>query len=98
MSDITTEITYRPHRWFIALEIPDEIRQELVGMFQEFSSQFDSRYGFNFMVPANMHITLSFIGELSDEKHKVLISELKDVVWSKFSLYLEKFKILYVHF
>ena len=65
-------------RCFIAIEIPDECRQELISAQVKLRKAPGLRA--NFVEPGNFHLTLSFLDELSDSqirKIKEILSKIK---------------------
>lgn len=76
-------------RWFVAIEIPDDIKNHFYSKYKE--SVFDvpnSQHAINFTNPDNMHITLSFIGDMSSNE-VIIIKQLELIKWNKFPLQLK---------
>ena len=70
-------------RLFTALKIPDDVKEELVGLKESFP-------GVKWVKKNNLHLTLQFIGEISEEKYHKIKDELEDVQMSTFELCLGK--------
>ena len=61
-------------RCFVAVDIPEDLKQRLVQVQQEFTS-FDAKL----VNPENMHFTLKFLGELSEEQATDVKQKLADL-------------------
>ncbi|TNF24418.1 MAG: RNA 2',3'-cyclic phosphodiesterase [Deltaproteobacteria bacterium] len=70
-------------RLFTALKIPDDVKEELLGLKESIP-------GAKWVKKNNIHLTLQFIGEISEEKYHNLKDELEDVQMSTFELSLGK--------
>lgn len=68
-------------RLFVAIGLPEEIRQALSGVAYGIP-------GARWVTPENMHITLRFVGEVSDEQAERLRDELVKIDATAFSLRL----------
>lgn len=61
-------------RCFVAVEVPEELKQKLAQAQQEFSS-FDAKP----VEPKNLHFTLKFLGEISEDDINLVSEDLADV-------------------
>jgi len=68
-------------RLFTALSIPDDVKEELYGLRE-------SLFGARWMSKENMHLTLQFIGEISEQKYHQIKEDLEDVQMTSFELKL----------
>ena len=70
-------------RTFISIELPENIRKEI---FKSFESLKNSRVAFgNFVKKQNIHLTLKFLGNLSEEKIKEMEKKLSEIKFPNFS-------------
>jgi 2'-5' RNA ligase len=67
-------------RCFLAIEIPEEVKKELVKIQKEFKEDILGK----FVEPENMHLTLKFFGEIEDEKVNDIKEQLKTIKFNKF--------------
>jgi len=71
-------------RTFIAIDIPDEIKEYLLEIQKGFS-------GFGKMSLAkDFHLTLKFLGEVKESHMEIIIKNLKKVTFKHFSIRLDK--------
>lgn len=68
-------------RLFTALSIPDDIKEELYGLRESFS-------GTRWVSKENMHLTLQFIGEISEQKYHQIKDDLEDIQMTSFEMKL----------
>ena len=73
-------------RLFIAIEIPEEIKDYLCGIQQEIV---DSKNKIRLVNKGNMHLTLKFLGEVQTDKVEVLNKNLKEIPFKPFSVVLD---------
>ncbi|MFH0870275.1 MAG: RNA 2',3'-cyclic phosphodiesterase [archaeon] len=73
-------------RIFIAVELPDAVRESI----KELKADFKLIRSLRFVSKENIHITLKFLGEVSDDRMKLVISALKKVKFSPIKLSLGK--------
>jgi 2'-5' RNA ligase len=66
-------------RVFISLEIPDNIREEILRM-QKILPKFSGKI----TEPENLHLTLKFLGEISEQEVEKVKSKLKEIKLKKF--------------
>jgi len=71
-------------RIFIAVELPGAIRENI----ELLKADFRPVRGLRFVSTENIHITLKFLGEVSDDKIKLVISALKKVKFSPLKMSL----------
>jgi 2'-5' RNA ligase len=69
-------------RLFTALSIPDDVKEELYGLRESLS-------GARWVSKENMHLTLQFIGEISDSKYHQIKDDLEDIQMTSFDLKLD---------
>ncbi|MBS3085376.1 RNA 2',3'-cyclic phosphodiesterase [Candidatus Pacearchaeota archaeon] len=75
-------------RAFVAVELPEHIKARI---FHEFETLMEKDvFGGKFVEKENLHLTLNFLGEISEEKAKKVIDELKGVKFDKFSCSIGK--------
>ena len=75
-------------RTFISIELPKNIRKEI---FKTFESLKNSGIAFgNFVKKENIHLTLKFLGNLSEEKIREVESKLSEINFSDFSVSVGK--------
>ena len=56
-------------RCFIAIDIPEDVRDELAGLQKELAGKVDVRKGdVKWVEPESMHLTLKFLGEVPDQQ------------------------------
>lgn len=65
-------------RLFIAIPIPEEVKDYIISMQKEFYSEFD-KFSLRFVKKEHMHITIDFLGEIPDDKIGSIVSELKEI-------------------
>jgi len=71
-------------RTFISLEFPENIRKDI---FKSFESLKNSKVTFgNFVKKENIHLTLKFLGNISEEKIKEIEKKLSEIEFSGFSV------------
>src|SRR3989344_9074013 len=75
-------------RAFVAVELPEHIRARIFHEFELLSKK--DVFGGKFVEKENLHLTLNFLGEISEEKAKKVIDELKGVKLDKFSCSIRK--------
>ena len=69
-------------RTFISIEFPENIKKEI---FKSFESLKNSRVAFgNFVKKENIHLTLKFLGNLSEDKIKEVENKLSEIEFSGF--------------
>jgi 2'-5' RNA ligase len=64
-------------RAFIALTLPDEVRRSLAALQRELAA---AGADVKWVEPANLHVTLKFLGEVTDEQRRAVEQLLGDVV------------------
>jgi len=74
-------------RLFIAVELPQEVK-DIVMKFENVLSNFKD---LRFVHPDNMHLTLSFIGEVPDADADVIRHKLRNIRFNPFTLKTRKF-------
>lgn len=74
-------------RLFIAIDLPDEIKEELV-FAQEFIGSKDAKIAWD--SKKKLHLTLKFLGEISEDKIGKLTERLRTIKFESFSLELGK--------
>lgn len=67
-------------RAFIAIDFPDEIKKELIKVQEQFRDIIKAK----FVEPENFHLTLKFLGELSDYQVNQVKNVLKKIKFKKF--------------
>jgi 2'-5' RNA ligase len=82
-------------RLFIAINLPQEIKQELVALEGEIKNSFSEEIGEHvakWVEPENLHITLLFIGEVGEDKVEKISQIIQDSVgcWQKFEVKMDK--------
>lgn len=75
-------------RTFIALEFPENVRAEIFHAFEGLKKS-GSCYG-NFVEKENLHMTLSFLGEISEEKSEAIKKILSEIDFQKFPIEIGK--------
>ncbi len=73
-------------RLFIAIEIPEEIKDYLCGIQQEI---IDSKNKIRLVNKDNMHLTLKFLGEVQPNKLDDIKNNLKKITFKPFSVVLD---------
>src|SRR3989338_120481 len=73
-------------RLFVAIEIPEEIKDYLCGIQQEIA---DSKNKIRLVSKDNMHLTLKFLGEVQPDKVEILNKNLKEIAFKPFSVNLD---------
>ena len=78
-------------RTFVAVEISEEQREKIKKMLEEFKKQTGTQ-GISYVKPENLHITLRFFGDLSEEEIKIVKESLKKISEEtvKFKMSLKK--------
>lgn len=71
-------------RAFLAVEISDEAREELIRIQKEFAPLIKAK----FVEPENLHLTLKFFGEIDEEDVKEIVKGLRKVRFGKFPIKL----------
>ncbi len=71
-------------RLFIAVQVPEELRAKMAGIAKELDMD-----GIRPVKEQNMHITLRFIGETSEEKVNEIKERLREVKFEKFNCLLK---------
>jgi len=67
-------------RCFIAIDIPEDIRADLVDLQKEIAGRVDIRKGdVKWVEPEGMHLTLKFLGEVPDNQVAEVCNVVKDV-------------------
>ncbi|RLG12482.1 RNA 2',3'-cyclic phosphodiesterase [Candidatus Pacearchaeota archaeon] len=75
-------------RAFISIELPEKIKKEI---FKEFEKLKNSKTCFgNFVKKQNLHLTLRFLGDVSEEKIKEIIKTLSEINFPEFKADLGK--------
>jgi 2'-5' RNA ligase len=88
-------------RTFIAIELPEEIKKEI----QKISKNFEGEFIGKFTDPEKLHLTLKFLGEISEEQVEEVKKRFENFKFKKFEAVLDsvgvfspKFvKILWAH-
>jgi 2'-5' RNA ligase len=70
-------------RCFIALEIPEHIRSKIFHKFENLKNK--NLFGGKFVEKQNLHLTLKFLGSLTNEEIENVKRDLKEVKFHKFS-------------
>lgn len=83
-------------RAFIAIEIPKEIKNEIVKL-QETLSSLKIFHG-KLTETENLHLTLKFLGEISDEKAEEVKEKLKEIKFKKFKVKISEVGVFSPHF
>ncbi len=73
-------------RLFICIELPEQIKQELVRIQQELKKL--NLFSGTYVAPDNLHVTMLFLGHLDQEAYPPLLEQLKKVTASPFNLTL----------
>lgn len=86
MSTSVEKIKLEKSRTFIALRLPDKLKKELAKVQRHLGDQADM---LRFVAPDELHITLAFLGRISDDslKHVISITQTLASRTSEFSLY-----------
>src|SRR5438067_1959766 len=66
-------------RLFLAIELPQEVKQYLDQVRQTFEQIGDLREELSFVKRENWHVTLKFLGEVADADVPALVSELSHI-------------------
>jgi len=74
-------------RCFISIDVPENLREELVKMQEQLKMQ---DLNAKFVEKHNFHLTLKFIGEISDSKIESIKEKLKQVKYKKFKTHFGK--------
>jgi len=75
-------------RTFIAIDMPAEIRKELVKIQEKLKEKIGKIARAKFVAPENLHLTLKFLGELSDFKVNKIKETLRQVKFKAFKVKL----------
>ncbi len=71
-------------RCFISIELPENVRSQI---FHSFEKLKNSKLGFgNFVDKNNLHLTLKFLGDLSEDKIELVKKALSEVEFRQFSV------------
>jgi len=70
-------------RTFIALELPEEVKKEIFKIFEDFKNS-GAVVG-NFVNKENIHLTLKFLGDISEEKTREIEKKLSEINFQPFS-------------
>jgi 2'-5' RNA ligase len=73
-------------RLFIAVEIPEEVKDYLFSIKNNFKNDLAK---INWIAKKNLHQTLKFIGDVDEKLIKEIINKLKEVKFNKFELELD---------
>ena len=71
-------------RCFLAIDLSDEIKKELARI----QKQIPQEKGIKFVESKNLHLTLKFFGEISDEKVNEIKEKFKDFKFEKIKCHL----------
>ncbi|MDB5303631.1 MAG: 2-5 ligase [Phycisphaerales bacterium] len=66
-------------RLFIAIELPDVVRQHIAGLVRKGQEHCRGRYGLSWVRPENFHVTVKFLGDVSDDRLPALCSALGEI-------------------
>lgn len=72
-------------RCFIAIDLPNEAKKELNRIQEEISKLANEKSKLKFVEPKNLHLTLKFLGELSDAEVNKIKETLRNIKFEKFS-------------
>lgn len=75
-------------RAFIGIELPDKLKDMIGKKLSYFKKGFK---GFRWVDDRNLHITLKFLGEVSQEKSELIIKKLEGIEFSPFRVSLSDF-------
>jgi 2'-5' RNA ligase len=73
-------------RLFLAVDLPNDIKKQIHALYEPF---IETTSGVSFVGMDNLHMTLSFIGELTAAEVDILANNLKHVQFSSFPLQLK---------
>jgi len=74
-------------RLFLAIELPDKVKQKLDEQLEGIKKEYPQ---FTWVAPENFHVTIHFFGERNDvDKIK---KKIKDLLWDQTVFYLYSFK------
>lgn len=73
-------------RLFLAVDIPDKVKEQLEQQLYEFKKQYP---GFEWVNPENYHITIHFFGEKYNANE--IGKKIKDLLWDKTEFFLYSF-------
>ncbi|UZE93755.1 MAG: RNA 2',3'-cyclic phosphodiesterase [Candidatus Pacearchaeota archaeon] len=79
-------------RCFIAIDIPSEVREELARA-EEVIRGFDKRAKLKIVEPENLHITIKFLGDLTDDQVNKAKEVLREIKFEPFKVKLNSFGI-----
>ncbi|MBU2496731.1 MAG: RNA 2',3'-cyclic phosphodiesterase [Nanoarchaeota archaeon] len=74
-------------RCFISIDVPENLREELIKIQEQLKMQ---DLNAKFVEKDNFHLTLKFIGEISDSKIESIKEKLKQVKYRKFKTHFGK--------
>ncbi|MDD5331227.1 MAG: RNA 2',3'-cyclic phosphodiesterase [Candidatus Nanoarchaeia archaeon] len=74
-------------RVFVAVEVPEEIRRQIFDLQRSISSK-EARV--RWVAKKNIHLTLVFLGELSEKKVEEVKEVLKNIKHKKFKIYVDE--------
>jgi 2'-5' RNA ligase len=66
-------------RLFVSIELPESVRQDLAKLDPHLR-------GVRWLEPRHMHLTLSFLGDVSNETQEILMEKLSAISWKSFFL------------
>jgi 2'-5' RNA ligase len=75
-------------RIFFAISLPEKAKSEITFYEEEIKKSFDK--GIKWVDTENLHITLSFLGAVRDEKIEKIVEEMEKIKMEKFSVLLNK--------
>src|SRR5215470_10323738 len=70
-------------RLFIAVELPNEVRDELARLQDELAPLTDTA---RWVAPGSIHITLKFLGELPEKRIEDIDTALTGLTWKPFAI------------
>ena len=69
-------------RCFISINLPEKLKEEIIKIQQELEEK--NLFFGKFTEPENLHLTLKFLGEISEERVEEVKRELKELKFGKF--------------
>ena len=75
-------------RCFIAIEFPEHIKARIFHEFENLKNK--NLFNGKFVEKANIHLTLKFFGEITNEKLEEIKNKLKEIKFEKFECYIGK--------
>jgi RNA 2',3'-cyclic 3'-phosphodiesterase len=66
-------------RLFVAIELPDAVRRHIAGLVRHLRERNSHHHGLSWVRPENLHITVKFLGDVSDDRLSALCSALGEV-------------------